>query len=156
MDSAEGGLRSLVLEGHELHASLRARPIDSICHLPRGVVLPSNPHLSTDAKFVEAIARSGSQGTLGSEGIRSAFYALHAAGENDLGIYGLEAKSDAEADKRENAIREIWAYNARRDLARVHRKNLVIVVVWHATVSPECWEPVNASVVDRLNAPGTL
>lgn len=156
MDSAEGELRSLVVEGHELHASLRARPIGSIRHPPGGVVLPSNPHLSIDAKFVEAISRSGSQGKLGKEGIRSAFYALYAASENDLGIYGLEAKSDADADQRENAIREIWTHNARRDLARIHRKNRILVVLWHTGVSPECWEAVNASVVDRLNAPGTL
>ncbi len=69
MDSAEGARRSIVVEGHELHASLQERPIDSIRLLPHGVVLPSNPHLSTDAKFVEAISRCGSQGKLGRGGI---------------------------------------------------------------------------------------
>ena len=57
--SASGsGLGSLVLEGHELHASLKTRQLDAIRHVPRAVV-PANPHLSTDADFVEAIARSG-------------------------------------------------------------------------------------------------
>ena len=158
MNAAEGALSSLVLEGHELHASLRTHQLDSIqqLHLPPGVVLPGNPHLSADAEFVEAISRSGSQGRLGKEGIRSALYARYAAGENELGIYALEAETDADADKRENAVRKIWAYNARRDLARVHRKDLILVIVWHTRVSPECWEAVNARLVDRLNAPGTL
>lgn len=158
MNPVERSLSSLILEGHELHASLRTLELGSIrqLHLPQGAVLPGNPHLSTDAEFVEAIARSGSQGSLGSEGIRSALYARYVAGENELGVYGLEAKTDADADARENAVREIWAFNTHRDRARVHRKDLIIVVVWHATLSPEMWEAVNASLVERLNAPGTL
>ena len=147
------GLGSLVLEGHDLHASLQTRRLDSIRDLPSGVVPPRNPQLSTDDKFVQAIARSSSQGRLGREGIRSALYARYAAGEKEIGIYGLEVKSGADADLREKALRAIWAYNGRRDLARVHRKGLVLVVVWHSGVSAECWEAVNASIVERLIAP---
>jgi uncharacterized protein (TIGR03067 family) len=71
------GLGSLVLEGHELHASLKMRQIDdSVRHVPRALI-PENPHVSTDAAFVAVIARNGSQGSLGREGIRSALYALY-------------------------------------------------------------------------------
>ncbi len=147
------GLGSLVLEGRELHASLKMRQLDSTRHLPPGLVLLRNPQLSTDDKFVGAVARSASQGTLGGDGIRSALYALYAADKNELGVYGLEAKSEADADQREKAIREIWANNGRLNLARVHRKGLVLVVVWHSGVSPECWKAVNASIVERLSAP---
>src|SRR5688572_32161173 len=71
------GLGSLVLEGHELHASLKTRQIDdSVRHVPRALI-PENPHVATDAAFVAVIARNGSQGSLGREGIRSALYALY-------------------------------------------------------------------------------
>jgi hypothetical protein len=145
-----GELASLVLEGHELHTSLRTRRLDSIQDLPPGLVPSSNPQLSTDEKFVQAIARSSSQGRLGGKGIRSSLYARYAAGERELGVYGLEAESDACADQRENALREIWEHNVRLGLARVHRKGLVLVVVWHSGVSPECWEAVIARLVERL------
>jgi hypothetical protein len=140
----------LVLEGRELHTSLRTRRLDSIRDLPPGVVPSSNPQLSTDKQFVQAIARSSSQGSLGGEGIRSALYARYAAGEREVGVYGLEADSDAGANQGENALREIWAHNERLDLARVHRKGLVLVVVWHSGVPSECWEAVNARLVERL------
>ena len=43
------GLGSLVVEGHELHASLKTRQIDdSVRHVPRAFI-PENPHASTDA-----------------------------------------------------------------------------------------------------------
>ena len=145
------GLDSLALEGHELHASLRTRPLDSFRDLPHGVVPPKNPQLSTDAEFVQGIARSSSQGSLGSEGIRSALYARYAAGEKDVGIYGLEAESEGHADRRESALREIWDYNERRGLVRVHRKGLVLVVVWNTGVSPGIWEAVNARIAERLS-----
>ncbi len=147
------GLASLALEGRELHASLRTPRLDSYRDLPPGVVPPKNPQLSSDDKFVQSIALSSSQGRLGREGIRSALYARYAAGEKEVGIYGLEVESDAAADQREEAVRAIWAYNVRRDLVRVHRKGLVLVVVWHTGVSSECWKAVNASINDRLVAP---
>ncbi len=156
------GLDSLVLEGHELHASLVARRLDSFRDLPPGVAPPKNPQLSSDDKFVRAIAHGSSQGKLGREGIRTALYARYAAGEKELGIYGLEAKSDADAERREKALREVWAYNTRLDRVRVHRKGLVLVVVWHTGVSAECWEAVNAGIAERLvvtkssNAPSRL
>ena len=155
-----GELDSLVVEGPELHGSLKTRRIgDSINQL--SVVPPGNPHLSSDAGFIEALARAGSQGRLGGEGVRSALYALYyrdqePAGEwpSDLGFYGLEATSIAAADQREDALREIWAKNVRLDRARIHREGLVLVVVWTYGVSRECWEAVNASVAERLAPPG--
>ena len=146
------GLGSLVLEGYELHASLKTRQIDdSVRHVPRALI-PENPHVSTDAAFVAVIARNGSQGSLGREGIRSALYALYRE-KNELGFYGLEAVSAADADRWEEALRKIWAHNVRLGIAQVHRKGLVLVVVWTDGVSPECWKAVNASVVERLSAP---
>ncbi len=157
--ASASGLGSLLVEGHELHASLKTRQIDdSIDHLPPGLVLPVNPHFSTDAGFVEAISRGSSQGRLGGEGICSVLYARYDGdaemGERPrhLGFYGLEAASAADADRREDALREIWAKNASLDRARVHREGLVLVVVWTNGLSPECWEAVNASVVERLVA----
>jgi hypothetical protein len=147
------GLNSLALEGHNLHASLRTPRLDSFRDLPAGVVPPKNPQLSSDDKFVQAIAHSSSQGRLGREGVRSALYARYAAGEKEVGIYGLEVKPDAAADQREEALRAIWDYNVRRNLVRVHRKGSVLVVVWHSGVSSESWEAVNASIADRLVAP---
>jgi hypothetical protein len=146
------GLGSLVLEGHELHASLKTRQIDdSVRHVPRALI-PENPHVSTDAAFVAVIARNGSQGSLGREGIRAALYALYRE-RNELGFYGLEAVSAAEADRWEEALRKIWAHNVRLGIAQVHRQGLVLVVVWTDGVSPECWKAVNASIVERLSAP---
>ena len=146
------GLGSLVLEGHELHASLKTRQIDdSVRHVPRALI-PGNPHVSTNAAFVAAIATCASQGSLGREGIRSALYALYRE-KNELGFYGLEAVSAADADRWEEALRKIWAHNGRLGMAQVHRKGLVLVVVWTDGVSPECWEAVNAKVVERLSAP---
>ena len=144
-------LGSLVLEGHELHASLKTRQIDdSVRHVPRALI-PENPHVSTDAAFVAVIARNGSQGSLGREGIRSALYALYRE-KNELGFYGLEAVSAADADRWEEALRKIWAHNGRLGIAQVHRKGLVLVVVWTDGVSPECWKSVNAKVVERLSS----
>jgi uncharacterized protein (TIGR03067 family) len=144
------GLGSLVLEGHELHASLKTRPIDdSVRHVPRALI-PENPHVSTNAAFVTVIARNGSQGSLGREGIRSALYALYRE-KNELGFYGLEAVSAADADRWEEALRKIWSVMGSIGRAQVHRKGLVLVVVWTDGVSPECWKAVNAKVIERLS-----
>ena len=147
------GLNPLILDGHELHASLETQQIDDVqrLHVPRAV-LRDNPQLSTDAEFVEAIARGGSQGRLGAEGIRAALYALY-RGESEVGFYGLEAASTADADRRESLLRGIWAYNASLDRARVHRRGKLLVVVWTDGVSASCWEAVNAVVVERLAVP---
>lgn len=153
--SGESGLGSLVFEGHELHASLRTRQIDEPSrHLLPGALPPGNPHLSTNAEFVEAIARGQSQGTLGREGIRSVLYALY-VGEKELGFYGVEAESVADANQREDAVRKIMAHNVGLGIARVYRADLVLLVVWHDGVSPECWSSVNARVAERLNASGS-
>ena len=147
------GLNPLVLDGHELHASLVTQQIDDVprLHVPRAV-LRDNPQLSTDTEFVEAIAGSGSQGQLGGEGIRAALYALY-RGKSEVGFYGLEAASTADANRLEGLLRGIWAKNASLDRARVHRGGEVLVVVWTDGVSTSCWEAVNAVVAERLVAP---
>ena len=151
------GLGSLVLEGHELHASLKTRQLDDSDrrhHVPRAL-LPGNPHVSTNAAFVAAIATCASQGSLGREGVRSALYALY-LGKKELGFYGLEAESAADADRWEGTMRKVMSHNVRLGMMQVHRQGLVLVVVWRDWpdgVSPECWEAVNAKVVERLVAP---
>ena len=151
------GLDSLVLEGHELHASLKTRQLDDSDrrhHVPRAL-LPGNPHVSTNAAFVAAIATCASQGSLGREGVRSALYALY-LGKKELGFYGLEAESAADADRWEGTMRKVMSHNVRLGMMQVHRQGLVLVVVWRDWpdgVSPECWEAVNAKVVERLVAP---
>jgi hypothetical protein len=149
---APSALGPLVVDGQELHASLVTRNLKDVSrlHVPRAV-LRDNPCLSTDAEFVDAIAHGASQGRLGSEGVRAALYALY-LGESELGLYGLEAASTADADRLEGALRGIWAYNESLGRARVHRGGKVLVVVWNAGVSPSCWEAVNAGVVERLTA----
>jgi len=147
-----GGLDSLALEGTQLHASLETPQIDEIVrlHVPRAVLM-TNPQVSTNPEFVEAIAGGGSQGRLGGDGIRAALYALY-RGENDLGLYGLEAESVAEAEERESLVREIWAHNASLDRARVHRVGRVVVVVWTDGVTTAIWDAVNAVVAEHLGA----
>lgn len=145
-----GGLASLALEGNDLHVSLRTPPLDSFRDLPLGVTPQENPQSSGEDVFVRSIARSSSHGRLGPSGIRAALYARYAADKGEVGIYGLEMKSDPEADHREKALREIWAVNGRRDLVRIHRQGLVILVVWRSGVSSECWEAVNAGIVARI------
>ena len=157
---AASGLVPLVMEGSELHPSLVTRAIDDVRYLPRSV-LHRNPQHSSDPEFVRAVARSGSQGNLDGEGLDSALYAFYALyalyalspGEGEVGLYGLEAASTADADRREAAVRKIWAHNARLNRARVHRQGLILVVVWADGLSPEAWEAVNAALADRLIAP---
>lgn len=152
-DRAEGGLSRLLLEGRELHPSLMTRQVDeqTIRHVRRNLI-QRNPQHSTDAEFIAGIARSGSQGHLGGDGIRSALYALYLK-EKELGFYGLEAASPAEADRLEAALRKIWSHNESIDRAQVHRGGLVLVVVWTDGVSPEVWKAVNLAVGGRLVAP---
>jgi hypothetical protein len=146
-------LGPLVIDGPELHASLATRKLEDAAKLRLAGVLPDNPYLSTDREFVDAIAQISSQSRLaGGEGIHAALYALY-LGERQLGLYGLEAASAADADRIEGVLRKIWAHNDRLGRARVHRENKVLVVAWHDGVSPSCWEAVNAKVVERLTAP---
>ena len=142
---APSALRPLAVDGQHLHASLVTEKLEDD-------VLRDNPYLSTDAEFVTVIASGASQGRLGGEGIRAALYA-HYLGESEIGFYGLEAASTADADRLEGAVRGIWAHNERLGRARVHRDGKVLVVVWHNGVSPSCWEAVNAGIVERLTAP---
>ena len=150
---APSALGPLVLDGQELHASLVTRKLKdaSRLHVPRAE-LRDIPYLSTDAEFVDVIAGGASQGRLGGEGIRAALYALY-LGESEVGFYGLEAASTADADRLEGALREIWAYGESLGRARVHREDKVLVVAWHGGVSPSCWEAVNTRLVERLTAP---
>jgi hypothetical protein len=82
-------------------------------------------------------------------GVRAALYALY-FGESEVGLYGLEAATPADADRLEGVLRGIWALNASLGRARVHRKGKVLVVAWNNGVSPSCWEAVNAGVAERL------
>ncbi len=150
---ATGGLSRLMVEGPELYPSLRTRELDGtpIRHVP-GHLVRQNPQHSSDADFIEAIARSGSQGSLDGRGIHAALYALY-VGEKELGFYGLEAGSATDADRLEEALRDIWAHNIGLDRARVHRGGLVLVVVWTDGVSAECWDAVNQGVAERLIDP---
>ncbi len=144
--------KQLILEGHELHSSLRTqRAGEPIRHLPSHIALPRNPYVSTERGFIDAVAGSSSQGELDGGGIRSAFYAFYAE-EKDLGFYGLEAESILVADWREVALNKTWAKNMSLDRVRIHRQGLLLMVVWHDGVSLECWASVNANVAERLAA----
>jgi len=147
------GLGPLVLDGPELHASLVTRRLEDAAKNQLAPVLRDNPYLSTDAEFVDVIARYASQGRLsGGEGVRAALYALYLGeGKGQVGLYGLEAASPADADRLEGVLRAMNA-NARLGLARVHREGNVLVVAWQRGVSRSCWEAVNAGVVERLTA----
>jgi len=147
---ATSRLDALVLEGQELHSSLGTRNLELVSrlHVLREL-LPGNPHLASDRAFVNAISRSGSQGGLTGDGVRTALYGLYKA-EKELGIYGLEAASKVDADRIEEFVRGCWAHNASLERARVHRDGRVVVVVWHDGVSATCWEAANARIVARL------
>jgi hypothetical protein len=151
---ATSALRPLVAEGKELHASLATRKLEDAAKFHLAPVLRDNPHLCTKAEFVDAIARMASQGRLDGKGVRAALYALY-LGESEVGIYGLEAASPADADRLEGPLRRIWALNASLERARVHREGVVLVVAWNNGVSPSCWEAVNAEVLERLTARGS-
>jgi hypothetical protein len=112
-----------------------------------------NPQYSTDTDFVRSIARSGSQGKLNEEGIRSALYAVY-LGHSELGFYGMEAVSEGDADRLENVIRKVWAHNKNINRAQVHRRGQTLVVVWTDGVPLEVWEAVNARVAERLTLSG--
>ena len=147
---APSALGPLVVDGRELHVSLVTRKLEDVARLHLAPVLRDNPYLSTEAEFVDALARVASQGRLGGgEGIRTALYALY-LGESEVGLYGLEAASPADADRLEGVLRGIWAHNEGLGRARVHREGEVLVVVWNNGVSVSCWEAVNAEVVQRL------
>lgn len=148
--SLSEGLNQLLIEGPELHASPETRSLTESPprHVPAGLI-QWNPQLSADAAFIRAIAASGSQGQLGPEGIAAALYAIYAV-EKELGFYGLEASSLADADRLETALRGIWAHNASLDRAQVHRAGKALVVVWTDGVPPEVWRAVNVGVSERL------
>ena len=152
---AANGLDPIVLDGHELHASLKTAPLDVVAGSPVTLAVLDNPHLSTDTWFVEDIARRSSQGgvlgvTLDGEGIRAALLAVYIGEGRQLGIYGLEAVSTSDADRIEGVLRRVWSHNEGLDLARIHRRGEVLVVVWAPGSSPSYWHAVNADVARRL------
>lgn len=149
---ASNGLDRLALQGPELHPALSTHLLDkdTTRHIPHDV-LQHNPQYSTDPEFVNAVVRSGSQGNLTASGIRSALYALYDA-QNNLGLYGLEAESAADADRIEQALRSIWADNVSLERARVYREDRLLVVVWTDGVATEVWDAVNTTVAERLLA----
>ncbi|MEM8671391.1 MAG: hypothetical protein AAGG48_27975 [Planctomycetota bacterium] len=149
----ETGLRSLLVQGPELHDSIRTQSIASIRDLPDGMTFPNNPRHSTERAFIEATAGGGSQGRLDGAGMRAALYARYVCGESEIGFYGLEAESAAVADRREAELRKIWAYGGSLDRARVFRQGMITVVVWLRTdePTPEGWRAVKEWVEQRLD-----
>ena len=146
-------LAPLVLEGPALHPSLVTVKVEDAAMLHLAKVLRENPQLSTDSAFVDILSRIASQGRLESgAGIRAALYALYLGEGEQLGLYGLEANSPANADRVEGVLRAIWAHNAGLARARVHRQDQVLVVAWNNGVSASLWEAMNAKVVERLAA----
>ena len=150
--SAKSPFSTLDVQGPELHPSLRNPELDSIQNVPQDFELPSNPYISDDPRFVKGISRGGSQGRLESEGIGSAYYARYETEENEMGIYGLYAKSSEDADKREKAVRDIWAHNGSFGRSRVYRNGLTILIAWHDGMPAELWESVNANLAERVKA----
>lgn len=148
--SLESGLSCIVLQGPELHDTLRTKDLGGAKDLPTGMVSRENPHLSTESEFVKAVAVGGSQGRLGQVGMRAALFARYSTDSHELGFYGLEALTQSAADDREKALREIWAHNASFGRSRVHRQGRILLVIWHDGVTPECWESVNAVVARKL------
>lgn len=145
------GLQSLVLDGHELHSSLVLKALGGAKHgVPPGV--RDNPCYSTNVDVVESVTRFQTQGQHGGEGNRAVLYALYHQGEHELGLYGLEALTPADADRFEGILRGIWAHNESIGIARVHRSGRVLVVVWHDGVSAACWQTANSVVSRRLTA----
>jgi len=146
-------LERLVVDGKDLHSSLTTAKLNDLATLQvPTAALKRNPILSTDAKFVEEIARGSSQGRLDGKSIRAALYARYLGDKSDLGIYGLEAATTADADGREASVRKIWAHNERLGRAMVHREGKVIAVVWHDGLSPAIWEKVNKRIAKRMKA----
>ena len=146
-------LNDFLMDGSELGPSINNHSIDSLRHLPPEMSIPRNPHHSTDERFVLAISGSSSQGQLTSDGICAALYAHYEADGIDVGIYGLEATTMGVANDREKRLKEIWAKNIDLDRARLHRKDLHLILTWHDGVSVESWDAINNEVVSRLGDP---
>ncbi len=145
-------LASLLLDGHELHVTLRAQKNIKPASVPSGIEMVSNPQLSVDRAFIEGTARGGSQGRLDGNGMQSAMYARYTDGQADIGFYGLTAETDLIADMREVAIRDIWAHNNSQDRTYVYRKDRVLLVVWIWAKDelPESWSAVQSIVKERM------
>lgn len=148
----KSALAALILEGHELDSCLTAHRTDEpIRHLPPGMVLRRNPYASTDSAFVEAVSRSASMGRIPREGVLSALYASYRSENGIVILRGLEAASRLDADWREAALRNTWAHNESLNRATVHRKGMLLVVVWHLGLTPERWASLNERLAERLD-----
>ena len=79
-------LKSLVFNGPDLHRTLANRKMDdTVRHLPAGLAMPRNPHISSAPEYVRAIAGAGSQGRMNDHGVAAVLYALYVA-EQELGF----------------------------------------------------------------------
>ena len=145
-----GILRALMLSGHDLHPSIEMPDLESIREVPIGIGFPPNPKVSKEPEFVEGVARGSSQGRLNRDGMRTALYARYVVDGLDIGIYALEARTGADADRREKQMREIWQVNAGVDRAMVARGGRVLVVAWHDAVPQECWDSAKTVLRERL------
>jgi hypothetical protein len=137
-------LDALLIEGHELHPTLHTVTPGKIHNLPAGIDFNFNPEVSAEPQFVQGVARGGSQGRLDGSGMAAALYARYSDGTSDIGFYGLQAETDAVANAREQALRDIWAHNNRLDRTHVYRKDKVLLVVWIWSKGelPEAWQVV--------------
>ncbi|MEO1527872.1 MAG: hypothetical protein AAFX06_20770 [Planctomycetota bacterium] len=150
----ESPLSGFLFQADELHASLHLTDPETTSEVPADLGWTSNPEVSEQSPFLEAVARGGSQGRLDSAGMRAALYARYTDGMNEIGVYGLEAKSMKDADQREALIREIWAHNESLDRTRVYRRGRVLFVVWLWTKEDaplECWESTKRRFQQRLD-----
>ena len=137
-------LESLLVEGHDLHPTLRTVTPGNIQNLPAGVDFAVNPQVSADELFVNGVARGGSQGRLDGSGMVAALYARYTDGMSDIGFYGLQADTEVLAVEREQALRDIWAHNNSLDRTHVYRtgKVLLVVWIWSKGELPEAWQAV--------------
>jgi len=145
-----GNLALVFMQGKDLHPSLKTGdPSTGEVRDLSGPEIKYNPQLDSDPAFVEVVARSSTHGKHPARGLSSALYARY-LGESEIGFYGLEASSKADADWWETTTRAIWAKNAGLGRARVHRAGLIVLVVWNDGTSEDIWEAVNGVVVQRM------
>lgn len=149
-------LKSLIIQAKDIHPLLETQQLsrESIRHISFDV-LHDNPQYSEDIKFVNAIARSSSQGKLNGKNIRSALYALYNAGK-DLGFYGLDTKNNRDAEQLEIKLRKIWSHNISIGRANVYRKGTVLVVIWHDGATKDVWKAINTKVLNTLGKANPL
>lgn len=149
-----GTLDSLLVDGAELHPTLKTESVDN---LPAGRDFPANPWQSTAPAFIESMARYGSQGRLDGEGMNDALFAQYTDGSSEIGFYGLAAENESVALQREQDLREIWAHNHGLDRTHIHRQGLVLLVVWIRTGDelPAAWHAVKQWAAQKMSSANT-